>query len=79
MPYEIATTFLSHGNVVNEEVRWDYQLGSILVIESYSNDSDFVGSIGNLKLVCISAGARRANPNLDLHNFEAVKNAYHIK
>ncbi len=74
MPYIIAAT--AH---VNEQVRWDYAYGSILIIESYSNDSMITGSIGNLKLVCISPGARRANPYLDLNNYEAVKNAFHIK
>ncbi|MHB8261707.1 MAG: collagen-like triple helix repeat-containing protein [Bacteroidia bacterium] len=74
MPYMISATAL-----VTENVRYDYTFGSILIIESYSNDSMITGSIGNLKLVCISAGARLANPNLDLNNFEAVKNAFHIK
>ena len=56
-----------------------HYLGSVRVIKS---DTDYTQTVNpgatTFKIVCISASGRKANPNVNLNNYEEVKKAFNL-
>lgn len=57
------------------EVTWFYDNP----LSSGSDPNAFYGTTVYYKVVVIPPAERKANPNLDLNNYEAVKAAFHLK
>lgn len=72
-PYNYYMGFTTNSN--NVQVTWVYD-------SSFSSGDDpntFYGAAMHYKVVVIPPAERKANPNIDLTDYEAVKKAYHLE
>jgi hypothetical protein len=74
LPYSVVL-----GGGITRHYEFVHALNAIAVYETNSDNSYFTPFTNSFKLVCISANGRRINPNLDLKNYKAVKEAFNLE
>jgi PBP1b-binding outer membrane lipoprotein LpoB len=55
------------------------QLNVVINVGSITLVANTAPSTLNVKIVVVPPGARKANPNVNLHNYEEVKAVFHLK